>query len=233
MTAATATLDTAAERIAALADGAEPDPTPEPSPAPAPAPPTDEPEPAPDRDASSRRRARTADGKRTGKAKRTTGAGADEPAPERPAGKRSARTGAKLSLQRDLEQLLATVGTVVSAIEPFDGAVIIANAESTARALDDAAKKSDAIHRTLSLLTSGAGGSLGLVMALVPIVLPILHHHGLIPSTPAVDLVVAGMTPAEARQAAEAREAVRAAFADAAQQTHDGDGTPGPGVTLT
>lgn len=169
----------------------------------------------PDRDASARRRNPSATSNGTTKRDR-----------------KPRKSGGNKSLQRDLEQLLGAVGAAVSMLEPFDGAVVLANAGSVARRLDDLAKENPAIHRTLSLLTSGSGGTMGVVFALLPVVLPILHHHNLIPSSPVVDSLVDGMTPDEAKQAASAAkllDELTAAAAAAGSAPPPGT-TPGPGT---
>lgn len=103
------------------------------------------------------------------------------------------------SVKKPLEELLATVGTIVTAINPVDGAIILARAEPTARALDDIAKDNPSVHRVLSMLTTGGGGWVGVVTALTPIILPIAHNHGLTAAVPMVDALAAGMMPDEAQ----------------------------------
>lgn len=114
----------------------------------------------------------------------------EQPAP--PSGKRGPRGGRK-SLQRDLQSLIASIGVGVSTVNAYDGAVILDNAEQTARRLDDLAKESPSIHRALSLLTGGTTGA-SVIFALAPIVIPIAHNHGMIPASPAIDAIVDGMT---------------------------------------
>ena len=103
--------------------------------------------------------------------------------------------GNRLSLARDLEQLFGMLGAMVSTIDAYDGAVIIAQAPTTARRLDDIAKDNPAVHRTLAMLTQGSGGAMGVAFAFLPIVLPILAHHELTPESPAIDAMVSGMIP--------------------------------------
>lgn len=139
------------------------------------------------------------------------------------------RSTGKRSLQRDLDQLFGTLGAAVSVVEPFDGAVLVANSGTLARRLDDLAKENDAIHRTLSLLTSGSGGAMGVAFALMPIVLPIAHHHRLIPSSPAVDALAASMTPPEAHAAESMPSLADLAAAMAATEAPRPGETPGAG----
>ena len=164
-------------------------------------------DPEPDRDASrsrtsgsTRKRSRSSSSKSKRSRSRSKGSGSksSDRSDQREAGLRQA-----------IERTLALVGTSVSMFEPFDGAVILAAAEDTAEALDRIAKDSPAVARVLNNLTAGGGGTpIALAMALAPIAVPILHHHGLLPSHPLVDGMAEGMIPDEAKQAAEFRAAL-------------------------
>lgn len=144
-------------------------------------------------------------------------------------GKKRGKRGGRKSLQRDLEQLLGVLGSGLSMLDPFDGTVVLENAPQLARALDDAAKENEALWRTLAMLTSGSGGAAGIALALVPIVLPIAKHHGLLPDTPAVTDLADGMTPDSARVVAETMRTGPGQGASPVE-TLIGRDTPGPGV---
>lgn len=144
-------------------------------------------------------------------------------------GKKRGKKGGKKSLQRDLEQLLGVLGSGVSMLDPFDGTVVLENAGQLARALDDAAKQNEGLRRTLELLTSGSGGAAGIALALIPIVLPIARHHGLLPDVPAVSDLADGMTPDAARMVAEAMRTGPGQGASPVEKLIGRD-TPGPGV---
>lgn len=122
---------------------------------------------APDRDASSSKR----------KASR------------RGSGKSKGKSGGRKSLQKPLEELLALVGTGVSMLDPFDGAVILDRSEKLARALDVVAKENPSVDRALRMLVEGSGwGAVGAAVA--SIVVPIGWRHGIVPDAPLVRMLV-------------------------------------------
>lgn len=121
----------------------------------------------------------------------------------------------KSSYRAELTQTLTMIGVTVATFDQFDGTVIIANAESTARKLDEAAQQSDAIARALEALTSGGTGIAAVIVGLAPIVLPIAWNHGLVPDLD----IIAGMAPPAAQGLSRRRDK---------DQAGAGDGAAGP-----
>ena len=135
--------------------------------------------------------------------------------------KTSSSSANRKSVKKPLEELFGVLGAAVSMVDPVDGAIVLARAEQTARALDDIAKDSPSVHRVLSLLTTGQSGWAGVAMAMAPIILPMAHHHGLLRGSPMVDQMAAGMMPEEARKMEAMMRDFNAA-AEAAQQPEEG-----------
>lgn len=85
-------------------------------------------------------------------------------------------------LQKQLEEILMTVGLMTSgAINEFDGEVIRDNAASMAEAWHKVAQQNATVKRILtSLMETGAWS--GALMATGAVAIPILQNHGAIPA---------------------------------------------------
>lgn len=157
-------------------------------------------QPEPDRSASRGRTRAASSAKRDRKRKRSSSSSSS--------GSSSSRKSSKLD-QRDaglrdgLTTALSMIGMGVSTFEPFDGAVILAKAEETAEALDRIAQTSPAVARALNVFAKGGahGTPIALALAVAPIAVPILHHHGLLPEHPLVDSMASELVPPEAKLA--------------------------------
>lgn len=89
----------------------------------------------------------------------------------------------KVELAGQLEAMIASIGVVVTALEPSDpvcGTSILNGAESLAKNLETLAKQNPKIERALrAMLSTGAWS--GVLLSAGTIALPILKHHGFIP----------------------------------------------------
>lgn len=98
-------------------------------------------------------------------------------APAPGGGERKARKG---SLEQRLAATIGLVGTVVYALDAFDGTQILVRGDQLAKALDHLAAENPAVRRVLEAMM--AGGAWGeVVMVLAPMAVAILAHHKVIP----------------------------------------------------
>lgn len=79
-----------------------------------------------------------------------------------------------------LKQLLNTTGGIVMLKNPYDGQVILANADAAAEAYTELAKRHKSIRRAIEALE--AGGAYGTAISVtLAMALPILANHGKLP----------------------------------------------------
>lgn len=98
----------------------------------------------------------------------------------RPPGFGEPKAARKGSLEQRLAGTIGLVGTVVYALDTFDGQQILIRGDTLAKALDHLAAENPAVKRVLeAMMTGGAWGEV--VMVIAPMAVAILAHHGVIP----------------------------------------------------
>lgn len=86
----------------------------------------------------------------------------------------------KGSLEQRLAGTIGLVGTVVYALDAFDGEQILVRGDALAKALDHLAAENPAVKRVLEAMM--AGGAWGeVVMVVAPMAVAIMAHHNIIP----------------------------------------------------
>jgi hypothetical protein len=91
--------------------------------------------------------------------------------------------GQTANLERQLREQFQAIGFMVQLIEPYDGQVILQNADRLAAAYARLAAVNPMVRRMLT----GAGNGqayLGAIVATAAVALPILAHHGMLPTGP-------------------------------------------------
>lgn len=105
---------------------------------------------------------------------------AGEGGPGRPPGPAAEKTPRRGSLEQRLAGTIGLVGTVVYALDPFDGTQILTRGDQLAKALDHLAQENPAVKRVLEAMM--AGGAWGeVVMVVAPMAVAIMAHHNVIP----------------------------------------------------
>lgn len=84
-------------------------------------------------------------------------------------------------LAQRLQGSIGLIGVGVGMFEPYDGAVIQKGAKSVAEALDVFCQQYPDARKYVEMICLDSP-AIGLLLALLPIVLPILKHHGLLPA---------------------------------------------------
>jgi len=90
------------------------------------------------------------------------------------------------AIRKRLEELANLAGGLISLVEPYDGAVILQNAEPLARAWAPIAERHPRVRAALVGLESG-GVYGAAAVATLTVLVPILAHHRLLPA-PAAQL---------------------------------------------
>jgi len=119
------------------------------------------------------------------------------------------------SLEKRLTELYVSLGSLVVVADPTCGQAVIAAAPETAAALEALAKENPKVRKALEkMLAGGAWG--GVLMAHFPIVVTVLAHHNMLPSTTAA---VLGVTP-------KAKPTLRTVPDPSEDESSVGSGTP-------
>ncbi len=105
------------------------------------------------------------------------------------------------ALKAKLERQLTQVAFLVSMADQFDAAVIAQNASNLAQAWTDLAAVDPRVRKALEGSVTG-GAWLGAIGATLAVAVPILAHHGMIPSLPFI------VTPGYASPESEADNGV-------------------------
>lgn len=109
--------------------------------------------------------------------KKTDSVSAPSPGNAPPRGKPKARS---TQLKDRLAGTIGLLGTLVFAVDQFDGTQILSRADQLATALDHLAQQNPSVRKVLeSAMTGGAWGEV--VLAVAPLVVAIAAHHGLLP----------------------------------------------------
>lgn len=104
------------------------------------------------------------------------------------------RTSSKKSLRTPIERAVGMVGIGVASFDPFAGAVVMSNANSVARSLDELAEANESVRRVLESVTGAGPGWAAVATSAMPIAAPLLWRAGLLPDSK----MVRGMVPDEA-----------------------------------
>lgn len=99
-------------------------------------------------------------------------------------------------IEKELERTFGFVGVFVFARDQVCGTAILEGAEQLAKSLRVLAEQNKSVRRVLERLISGGAWS-GVALAGANIAIPILQHHGLIPSSKPVEPTPLHPEPAE------------------------------------
>lgn len=94
---------------------------------------------------------------------------------------RSAGSSARATkLDKELTEMFMLIGMLVSAVNQYDGMVILQNADTTAQAWAQLARTDKRIANVLDKLISTTAYS-GVILATIKMAVPILANHGVVP----------------------------------------------------
>lgn len=122
---------------------------------------------------------------------RTRKTRSDKGVPRGPRGSRRASSTAQI--EKKLRDIANTTGGLVSAFEPYDGRIILNNADNLAASWAKVAERHPQFRQAIEGME--AGGVYGAaILSLLMVALPILLHHGMLP--PAIQPFASVFDPA-------------------------------------
>lgn len=93
---------------------------------------------------------------------------------------RAPRAPSSTNLKKSLQDTFTLIGVGVTAVNQYDGAVILKNAEGLAKSLDHLANENPSVKRALeSMLVASAWGAV--LTSCAAISVPVAANHGLLP----------------------------------------------------